>query len=115
MEASGALQDRQFRAVEVAQTYLIEYAGCQTWVVQHPIEPERCYLVDMIAEHCTCPDYNCTANPMGIFCKHLLAIDPIWREMTGKERACFVQNGRPTTDSGVIAVITPDPDDPFKD
>jgi hypothetical protein len=84
--------DRQERSYDVQANYLIEYVGLQAWVVQHPDEPERCYLVDMIREHCTCPDFCCTAQQVAIWCKHMLAVQPDWERLTGKKRSAFTRN-----------------------
>jgi len=96
--------DREARAIEVARSYHIEYIGLQAWVVQHPDDSERCYLVDMIARRCTCPDWCCTAQGVGIDCKHIIAVDPLWRELTG-QTVCT------SGDSRVFA--TDFADDPF--
>jgi hypothetical protein len=115
----NALCDRQDRAVEVKETYNIVYAGLQGWVVQHPDELERTYFADMIHRKCTCPDWHCTAQGLGIDCKHILAIIPLWEELTGlkDERAGmqFVVNGVPTNDAGFVPVYEPDSDDPYQD
>jgi len=114
-DSHDALQDRRERSDEVRETYRIQYAGLQAWVVQHPEEPKRIYFVDMAARRCGCPNWHCTAQGLGIDCKHILALDPTWRTMTGRKIAAFVCNGRPTDDAGFVAVVDPDPDDPFKD
>lgn len=115
--------DREERAIVVAATYNIQFAGLQSWVVEHPDEPERCYLVDMIERNCTCPDWHCTVQNIGIDCKHILAVVPLWEALTGlvdqiteQRLACaFVKGGRGTNDAGFVACIEPDPDDPYKD
>ncbi len=112
VELEQAIIDREDRAIEVRDTYLIEFVGCQAWVVQHPIEPERCYLVDFIERTCTCPDYNCycQAHGRGIDCKHLLALLPRWEETTGV-RLPFRLNGRAVADPGFVAIRDADRDE----
>ena len=83
MDLFDAIRERRERAVEVRETYEIEHAGAQCWVVLHPDEPERCYLVDMLARHCSCPDWSCTAAGLGIDCKHIIAVAPLWETLTG--------------------------------
>jgi hypothetical protein len=72
-----ALAERRARAVEVREDYEIVPLDLQAFVVQHPDEPERCYLVDLLKRRCTCPDWACTAQGMSIDCKHLIAVAPV--------------------------------------
>lgn len=76
-----AIADRIDRAIVVRNEYSIEHAGGQSWVVQHPDEPERTYLVDMSERKCSCPDYKCTASGLSIDCKHIIALIPVWEAM----------------------------------
>ena len=94
-----ALRERRERAVEVKSTYRITYAGLQAWVVEHPEEPGRIYFVDMIRRHCSCPDFVCTANGMAIECKHLIAVDEVWRKLTGRQASWFVHNDPATVEA----------------
>jgi predicted nucleic acid-binding Zn finger protein len=75
--------DRAERAEEVKAEYKIVYVGSQCWVVVHPNDDERAYMVDMIRRHCTCPDYVCMASGLEIDCKHILAVVPMWEALTG--------------------------------
>jgi hypothetical protein len=73
------LMARIERAVEVRDTYRVEQVGPLSWVVTHPVEPERCYVVDVGARSCTCPDYTARMNPGGLpVCKHLVAMADKW-------------------------------------
>lgn len=100
-----AIRERRARAIEVAATYFIEAVGLQCWVVKHPTDDDRCYFVDMAARRCNCPDFMCCAQAMEIDCKHILAVDPIWRRECDQPKAAFVYRGRLTNDSGVLAVV----------
>ncbi|MFA5154175.1 MAG: SWIM zinc finger family protein [Clostridia bacterium] len=103
--------ERRARAEEVKATYGFEYVGAQAWVVQHPDDEGRCYLVDMVERRCSCPDWWGFANGQGIDCKHILSVQPAWEELTGK-RLPFVFRGKATADCGFVAVI--ESDDPFQ-
>ena len=98
--------ERCERAREVQEHYHIEDAGARAYVVMHPDEPERCYLVDMIFHSCTCPDWCCRNDQIGA-CKHLIAIERI---QAGSKKP-FLYRGRPTADCGFVAVpdLGPDP------
>jgi len=112
-----AIWERRQRAVEVREDYAIEYAGCQAYVVQYPDEPERVYFVDMIERRCICPDWwgYCSLDGRSIDCKHILAVQPLWEELTGTKLP-FRCNGKPTADCGFVAVIDAGHDgtDPFE-
>lgn len=125
-----AIRERRDRACEVREDYETEYVGCQCWVVQHPDEPERCYLVDMIERRCTCPDWSCTAHGLGIDCKHIVAIGPMWEEFTGQvfhaqAAPPFGMPGHRTVDCAgfrlcverdpLPKLVLPDPNDPYQD
>lgn len=84
MEAFLSTVDREDRAFDVRTNYEFEYCGSQCWVVTHPDEEDRAYFVDMIERTCTCPDFGCTTNPMGMVCKHILAVIPDWEKLTGQ-------------------------------
>jgi len=66
--------DRAGRAEEVRATYKIEELTPGLYMVQHPIEDERSYLVDSLQDTCECPDFGCRANHEGFACKHLIAV-----------------------------------------
>lgn len=86
-----ALEDRRRRAIGVREDYEIVPLDLQSYVVQHPDEPDRCYLVDMIERKCSCPDWGCTASGMGIDCKHILGVSDPWANATGER---FVRQER---------------------
>lgn len=112
-----AIRQRRERAVEVAETYDIEFVGAQAWVVQHDEEPERCYLVDMIARRCSCPDHECyRIEDRQIDCKHIVAIIPLWEKQTGLRDKPFRYHGVPTDECGFTSVRDVDADgqDPFE-
>lgn len=75
--------DREHRAGTVRETYSIEYAGNLAWVVMHPDEEKRCYLVDLIKRSCSCPDWWGFCQGKDIDCKHILAVYPLWERLTG--------------------------------
>lgn len=77
-----AIEDRRRRAIGVAATYIKTDAGSQCWVVTHPDEPDRSYVVDMANRTCNCPDFVCRARGMEIDCKHILAVAPEWERET---------------------------------
>ncbi len=106
--------DRAERAEEVKADYFTEYVGSQAWVVVHPNEPERAYLVDMIERTCSCPDFVCTANGLEIDCKHLLAVIPLWEKLTGLKDT-RTEKPVPAYEKWFVPVMDPDPDDPYKD
>ena len=74
---------RDDNAYCVRKDYHKEYVGAQCWVVMHPDEHERCYLVDMLNRTCTCEDYLCFCQAAEIDCKHILALSGLWEEQTG--------------------------------
>lgn len=70
------------KVIEVEQTYITEYVGLQSWVVMHPVEFERCYLVDMINRRCTCMDWMCQPDKDAARdCKHIIATERLHRAM----------------------------------
>jgi len=101
MDLFDAIRERRERAVQVRESYDIEHAGAQCWVVLHPDEPERCYLVDMLARHCSCPDWSCTAAGLGIDCKHIIAVAPFWERLTGRT---FERQERPLRPSDPLDI-----------
>ena len=126
IEITEYVQSRTFRAVEVTETYEAEYVGLQSWVIQHPTEPERCYLVDMLNRDCSCPDHSCQDNEPKLDCKHIIALVPLWQELTGRNwvrtdgriaKGIFLARLDALDKDGNIActkLFQPDPDDPFK-
>jgi hypothetical protein len=92
LDYSQMQADRLERSYDVQANYHVEFVGLQAWVVQHPDEPERCYLVDMSERKCSCPDWHCTVQGLGVDCKHILAIEPDWLKLTGKKRSAFTRN-----------------------
>ena len=72
---------RAERAEIVKATYSIEPLTPGVYHVQHPIEDERAYLVDVAAGTCDCPDWECRGRQELFRCKHLLAI----QDLTGVE------------------------------
>lgn len=111
-----AIRDRRERAIGVRAAYTFEQVTPTTWLVQHPAEDDRQYLVDTAKQACECPDFQCRKDEMGGWCKHLWAVDALQREQRGEQPAPFTLNGRPTTDSGsyVVAQVDADGADPFK-
>ena len=85
--------DRFARSKEVRDGYHIEFVGSQSWIVVHPDEPERAYLVDLINMECSCIDFHAYCREKGLQCKHLLAVVPSWEELTGLR----LQDGRTET------------------
>lgn len=73
--------DRADRAEEVKATYKIEMLTPGLYMVRHPTEDERSYLVDLARATCECPDFSCRQNPDEGVCKHIIAM---WL-VTGRE------------------------------
>jgi len=69
-----AIEDRRQRAIGVKATYSHIGVGSNCFVVTHPDEPERSYLVDMTKRTCNCADFTCFAAGHEIDCKHLVAV-----------------------------------------
>jgi hypothetical protein len=74
MRQSAIDPDRAGRAEEVRATYKIEELTPGLYMVQHPIEDERSYLVDLLQDTCECPDFGCRQNHANAACKHLIAM-----------------------------------------
>ncbi len=66
--------DRAARAEEVKATYKIEALTPGLYLVQHPTEDERAYLVDLAQDTCECPDHQCRKEETGGVCKHLICM-----------------------------------------
>jgi hypothetical protein len=101
---------RDDNAYTVRREYLKEYVGSQCWVVMHPDEYDRCYLVDMLNRTCTCEDYTCFCHIAEIDCKHILALEKDWEELTGLKFEPRLKDWRLERPSlNVIAVLSDDP------
>jgi hypothetical protein len=110
-----AIRDRRERAGIVRAEYALDYIGLQAWVVRHPEDGDRCYLVDMINRSCSCPDSRCfRIDGEQIDCKHILGLQPEWERLTGI-RLPFIYRGRAVADPGFVAIKDADADgeDPF--
>lgn len=83
--------DRADRAIEVKRDYVIEKTADGVYVVMNPDENERCYVVDLTQETCTCPDFWGFCKDKGIECKHLQAC----KAMDGKnyKKAYLLSDG----------------------
>jgi predicted nucleic acid-binding Zn finger protein len=71
IEPLNTIDDRHERAIEVKETYLIEDCGSGTFIMQHPEEPDRCYVIQTGKNDCTCPDFQRRTEV--VLCKHLIA------------------------------------------
>lgn len=100
--------ERSGRAEEVKATYLIEELVPGVYNVQHPIEDERSYQVDVMAGTCECPDFGCRGKAEGFWCKHLLTIG----ELTG---VLPPEPAKTDYASWGTKIVDPDPNDPYQD
>jgi hypothetical protein len=74
MDLIDAIRERRDRAIGVAREYRDEQVGPMSWIVSHPEDDERSYLVDLGLVTCTCPDFTARMNPAGLpLCKHVLS------------------------------------------
>lgn len=66
---------RAERAQEVRATYRKEGAGPGAWVVSHPLDEGRTYVVSTAPSlRCTCPDFMTREDRDSEPCKHILAL-----------------------------------------
>lgn len=112
-----AIHERRARAIEVKATYTKTDVGSNCFVVTHPDDPERTYVVDLVKLDCTCPDMQCTAKPAGFFCKHVLAVAEGEQVALPepKEPSMLTHGADPESEKFSVAMAEFDNDNPWKD
>jgi len=109
----AAIEKRRRRAVEVKETYLKEQVGPLTWVVAHPDDEGRTYVVTLGPEpSCSCPDFAMRMRPAfghGGWCKHIMACS----ELTGIALPEPPKPNPSALEQSLGWFERPDEDDPF--
>ncbi|MCE5200817.1 MAG: hypothetical protein ABFD54_05835 [Armatimonadota bacterium] len=75
--------ERIIRSDEVLSAYTIEQIDATHWLVSHPGDNERKYIVDTDLMECSCMDFLCRMDHEEKLCKHLIAVQRHIRLMGG--------------------------------
>jgi predicted nucleic acid-binding Zn finger protein len=80
--------ERIVRSDEVLSAYTLKQIDATHWLVSHPVDDERKYIVDTDLLECSCMDFLCRMDYEQKLCKHLIAVQRHIRLVGGLINGC---------------------------